>query len=1534
MTKLLKISARTLGILMEWIVISVILFAFMIRTTPVQTYLAKKAASYLSKELGAKVDISSVSIVFIDKAAIDDLYIEDQHGDSLIYIKRLIASFDEIDLAKQRFVVGSIGAKNAFLHVQRDKEGNSNHIFLRDYFAKDTGKENKVFFKIKSATLENSKFKYDDHRKPVRDYGVDYFHLEVNNINAAVKNLAVKKDVITGQVTSVSGIEKSGFELKSLETFANVSPRGMKLSNLTLRSKNSIIESSKFNLLSKTYTSFLYFVDSVTFDGQIDKSSLDLSEVALFGYALKGMNNQVEFKTKLARKAKNLKLEDFEIKLEDRTKIKGTLNIADYRDFKKGFFHEKLDYAYIDFQEIKGLRLPDSFSDPYISLNRRMESMQFVEAFDVRLDGYFHQFVLSAKQLNSAVGSAQLANGIMFTENAANKSYVFSRSSASEYDVRVDNLQLGHLIKNNDIGNLSGIFHLNGEILTDNYIAFKEIVFHEISGDVDKFEYLNYPYTNITILEGTYEDQIFEGKIDVKDDYLNLAYDGKIDFKGKQKMEFTIDLTDAFLDNINISRKDSRLKSNFVVNLTGRNPDEMQGTIELDGFVYTANGKEIKVPSMTITASRSASVDRFEFNSSIGKAVIEGKLVMEDILDEFQFQLSRVFPALFRKHNQKTKITNPDHFTYDVELLNSQALFDVFVPGLSVAAKTTFKGQYYGGDANFTCKFNSGWIKYDDLKFDGISLDQVIDSNSVAGTIHVNRFTYNDSLNFDDIYFKTTGGKDKLANVLTWEQNTKYPSSLSWKTRIQDWDHFLVDLDPSYFHVKEHRWDIAHASKMQILNDTIAIDFFELTRGDQRIYVDGKISNQSKHHLNFKVDELEIAEISDFITNKYPMEGRMNGWGFIASPFTNLQYNGDASLIDFIVNKNKVGDIYLQSEWDNLNKSIAARGDLIYMGNETFNFDGDYYLDKEEDNLDFNLFFEYMDIQFTNAFIDPDVMREIRGILNGTVELTGTPEEPIVDGSVDLLGGSVYIDLLGVHFGVDGPIEVDEYGFYMNDIPVFDEEGNAGSLIGSVYHDNLTDFNFDLQFDLERDAINKDPINPWRVVYLDKFLLMDAEHTPDDLYYGKGYVTGEANIFGYTDNLEITVDVTTQKGTWINIPMYGVGEIDDENNFIVFKDKNNDTIGAILEPKFDFTGVDLNLNFDVTPDADLKVIFNEDNGDEISANGSGDIHIQLDNLNHVTMDGIYKIDKGIYNFVMGPVKQKFFIEQGGTINWSGDPYDANLNLKTYYQVNANIADISSDQIASGSGGHQQVLCYLNLYESLLKPEIQFDIKAPLANDVARSLINRITTDKEELNRQFFSLLLWKKFQPLTSSATADGSAAAELITNQINSMLSMVSDDYKLNVSYDSDNLSENKQYEFGITKGFLDNRLILSGSFGVENYIDESSVQQSGLIGDLSLEYLLNEDGTFRVNIFNESTDKTVIQEATLGKFTQGAGLSYKEEFNSTREFKALQYFLDIFRKRQNKRYPIKRKKQQRPVPEDNPSEGPRNLNGIIEEE
>ena len=67
MTKLLKIAAYLIGFLIEWLLILFIAFAFLIRSYPFQTYIAKEATSFLSKELNTKIEIGRVEIVFLNE---------------------------------------------------------------------------------------------------------------------------------------------------------------------------------------------------------------------------------------------------------------------------------------------------------------------------------------------------------------------------------------------------------------------------------------------------------------------------------------------------------------------------------------------------------------------------------------------------------------------------------------------------------------------------------------------------------------------------------------------------------------------------------------------------------------------------------------------------------------------------------------------------------------------------------------------------------------------------------------------------------------------------------------------------------------------------------------------------------------------------------------------------------------------------------------------------------------------------------------------------------------------------------------------------------------------------------------------------------------------------------------------------------------------------------------------------------------------------------------------------------------------------
>jgi hypothetical protein len=188
----------------------------------------------------------------------------------------------------------------------------------------------------------------------------------------------------------------------------------------------------------------------------------------------------------------------------------------------------------------------------------------------------------------------------------------------------------------------------------------------------------------------------------------------------------------------------------------------------------------------------------------------------------------------------------------------------------------------------------------------------------------------------------------------------------------------------------------------------------------------------------------------------------------------------------------------------------------------------------------------------------------------------------------------------------------------------------------------------------------------------------------------------------------------------------------------------------------------------------------------------------------------------------------------------------------------------------------------------------------------------VISEESELSKQFFSLLLLRTFQPLNSSIEAHASAAKDLAESQVNALLSEVSKEYDLNFNSIMDNdLVGIDLIEFGISRRFFNDRLIVSGNFGLEEDSTGSNENASYIpVGDLFVEYLINESGTFRATAFREADPYNIgTDESGQKPYTQGAGLSYQEDFTNIDDFKLIQYFFDIFRPKSKRRYLRKNK-------------------------
>jgi hypothetical protein len=217
---------------------------------------------------------------------------------------------------------------------------------------------------------------------------------------------------------------------------------------------------------------------------------------------------------------------------------------------------------------------------------------------------------------------------------------------------------------------------------------------------------------------------------------------------------------------------------------------------------------------------------------------------------------------------------------------------------------------------------------------------------------------------------------------------------------------------------------------------------------------------------------------------------------------------------------------------------------------------------------------------------------------------------------------------------------------------------------------------------------------------------------------------------------------------------------------------------------------------------------------------------------------------------------------------------------------------------------------------LLSPKISFDLVAPRVSETGKTLLDRVKADPDELNRQFFSLLLVSKFQPLKGNLSAGGSAALDLLESQINAALGKLSDNYKLNVDYGSDQVAGESKVELGVAKGFLDDKLVITGSFGVENRstsvgTDGGKLNSNTMIGDVNIEYKVQDN--FRVRAFNQSNTNSVNENQ--GPFTQGVGVTYYEEFNHFSELAFVKQVKQLFVKTPKKSGQPRPKKHRQPV-------------------
>ena len=192
---------------------------------------------------------------------------------------------------------------------------------------------------------------------------------------------------------------------------------------------------------------------------------------------------------------------------------------------------------------------------------------------------------------------------------------------------------------------------------------------------------------------------------------------------------------------------------------------------------------------------------------------------------------------------------------------------------------------------------------------------------------------------------------------------------------------------------------------------------------------------------------------------------------------------------------------------------------------------------------------------------------KLGGTADGSLKISGNPSHPIVEGAIDIKRGTLFFDYLKAVLNFEDKITFEPDEIRAKALRLTDDEGNKGTLKGSVFYDGDKTFSVQLAADLNR------------------FKILNTVRRDNDLYYGTAYATGRLNLGGTFDNLSIDADVRSDRGTRLYIPLDKAQDAGSQEDIeflsAIVKKDSADKKQAVSQVST--SGIKMDFNFELTP---------------------------------------------------------------------------------------------------------------------------------------------------------------------------------------------------------------------------------------------------------------------------------------------------------------------------------------------------------------
>lgn len=1434
------------------------------QTSTFQTWLAKEAATRISESIGAPVRIGKVKIDFFDRAKIEEFYVEDLHGDTLLYINSLVANFDNVYLGFSHFDFDEVSITNGQFNVRQFQgEEDLNIQFILDVInpprdPKDTTKSTPPELFFWDVYLEDFDFTYE-FRDTIPDSteGINQDLIRIRDLDTHIQRFLVIDDSLSGDISNMSCFEMNGYDIKSFKSDFIVAYTTMDFSNLEIETQSSKLK-GKVHFDYDNYGELSDFIEEVQMRASIKSSSIDLDELSYFSSELKGLKKKVSIVGDFKGRVDDLIGRNVEIYLPDESKFIGNFDIQGLPNTDEmTFLLSAKDFATTS-RDLNNFPIYPFSSGENLKLPKEIDALGEIR-YTGKLSGSLDDVHVDGVLLTDA-GDADTHIRLWYDDAISDYAY--------EGEFSTPNLMLGKLIKANpQPGTLSVGAKIKGSGFTANSLSAL------IEGEISEFELGNYVYHDINI-DGNISQKTYDGRLKINDKNIRLNFAGLLDLSQEEAIaDFYASIYHLDLGELGFIERDSSLivSTEITSGFTGNSLDKLNGQIELTQTTVRYGKSKYRIEDILLQASGDGLKNELKLYSDIADLTLNGNYKIAQLPASISNVLNSFLPSYTTIKASLDDDIGEQYFNYDIEVKNLEVISAVFFPQIQVEGPTSIVGRFDSGNNLIKLDALSPNVTVSGVAFKDFTAKAFTSNDELNLYAGAKRMNVNDSIYVNHVILDSKTITDHIDLSLAWASKKSLDSADARLNMQAGFSGSKIEMNilPSLILIQDTLWKVNEENAIVIDTGLVIFDNLSFVHNNEFVRLDGTISSDASDELDIILDNFQLRNLNPFIEeNGINLGGSTKGIISVSDILNKPFFKSNLNVNQIYVNNDLIGDGKIISKWDREAGRIILDVELLANNIPKLIINGFYIPSKKDNNVELVATMNNIQMSLFKPYVS-DLFSDISGLMDGELNVTGSLFKPVTNGSVTLKRAALTVDILNTRYFLAHKFDISKNLIQGKGVKVTDENAHIGILDLKIKHEYFDDFVFDINL-----AANN-------------LMALNTNESQSDLFYGQAYVTGSFSAKGPLDNIVMNISAKTERGTTFYLPLTEQGDI-SQQDFITFVSSKSDSAKLTLDkPTVSNKGYELNFNLEVTEDAEALLLFDPKVGDIIKGRGRGNLRLEVSEQGEFNIYGDYIIDSGDYLFTLqNVINKKFVVQKGGVISFKGDPYDADIDLSAKYRVRTSLYNLVRNIDSSSAVKRSiDVDAVMNLRDKLMKPTITFDILLPNADEDARNLLASQINSEEELNKQIFSLVMFRNFWPNQGGAgeagglNGVGSNASELLSSQLSNMLSQVSDDINIGVNYSQGNADTRDQVSVNLSTQILNDRVSIDGNVGTAGNASNTE-NTSNMVGEFNIEVKLTDDGAVRIMVFNRSNQYLLVTNDV--PYTQGVGLFYRKEAES----------------------------------------------------